>query len=75
MTVTPDRIVVAHALAESDEIDLGAKGILDDRVQNGVIYVRYKRLRGLLTIGEGSRRFHIRAARKRFEAYWPETAS
>ncbi len=74
LTITPDRIVVAHALAESDEIDLGAKGILDDRVQNGVIYVRYKRLHGMLRINAGSRRFHIRRARKKFDAYSPETA-
>jgi hypothetical protein len=71
-TITPDQIVIAHLLAESDDMDVGAKGVIAASSRAGAIYLRYKRLHGLLKIEAGGRSFHLRQARKKFDAYLPK---
>jgi hypothetical protein len=71
-TITPHRIVIAHLLAESDDMDVGAKGVIEARSHDGVIYLRYKKLHGMLKIEGGARSFHIRQARKKFDTYAPD---
>ena len=69
ITVTREQIVISHALAESDDIDVGAKGIIDARTREGVFYVRFKKMDGLLKIKDGNRNFDILNAREKFEEY------
>ena len=71
-TITPHRIVIARLLAESDDMDVGAKGVIEARSHDGVIYLRYKKLHGMLKIEAGGRSFHIRQARKKFDTYAPD---
>jgi len=69
MIVAQKRIVISRAFAESDDIDVGAKGIIDARTREGVFYVRFKKMAGILKIRDGDRNFDILNARKKFDAY------
>jgi hypothetical protein len=72
MNMQKDRIVFPHAFAGSDKIDVGAKGIITEQSRDGVIYARYRKLKGLLKIREGKRSFDVIGAQKKFDAYSPE---
>ena len=67
-----DRIVFPHAFAGSDKIDIGAKGVITGQARDGVIYARYRKLKGLLKIRDGKRNFDVIQAQKKFDAYSPD---
>ena len=52
-------------------IDVGAKGIINSDTQDGVFYVRYKKLDGILKIKNEDRNFDVFRARKTFDDYSP----
>ena len=69
MTVAQEQIIISHALVESDNIDVGAKGIIQNRTRDGVFYLRYKKLDGILKIKDGDRNFDVLGAREKFDGY------
>jgi hypothetical protein len=72
MNMTQDQIVIPYAFAGSDDIDVGAKGIINALTRDGVFYVRFKKLHGILKIRDDDRNFDILNARKKFNEYSPE---
>lgn len=65
------QIVFPHAFAGSDKIDVGAKGVITRETRDGVVYARFRKLKGLLKIRDGKRNFDLIQAEKKFEAYSP----
>lgn len=66
------QVVFPHAFAGSDKIDVGAKGVITRQTRDGVIYARYRKLKGLLKIRDGKRNFDLIQAEKKFDAYSPD---
>lgn len=64
-----DSILIPYAFATSDRIDIGAKGVITADKRTGVLYVRFRRLHGILRINDGKRRLNIRRAKERFEQF------
>lgn len=66
-----NQIVFPYAFADSDEIAIGAKGVIDEQTRDGVILARYRKLKGLLKIRDGKRSFDLIRPQKKFDAYTP----
>jgi hypothetical protein len=66
------QIIFPHAFAGSDKIDVGAKGIITKEARDGVIYARYRKLKGLLKIRDGRRNFDVIKAQEKFDDYTPQ---
>jgi hypothetical protein len=66
-----NQIVFPYAYADSDEIGIGAKGVIDGQTRDGVILARYRQLKGLLKIRDGKRSFDLIRPQKKFDAYTP----
>jgi hypothetical protein len=64
-----DRIVIPYAFATSDKIDIGAKGVITADERNGVLYVRYRKLHGILKINDGKRNLDVFNARDKFDEF------
>ncbi len=64
-----DRIVIPYAFATSDKIDIGAKGVITADKRNGVLYVRYRKLHGILKINDGKRNLDVLNARDKFDEF------
>ncbi len=69
LQMADDRIVIPYAFADSDNIDVGAKGVISKETHDGVFYVRYRKLHGLLKIKDGDRNLDVLKARKKFDEY------
>ena len=63
------RLIIPAAFIDSDNIELGAKGIIDKDLRNGVIYARYKKLDVVVKISEGKRNIDLLRARRKFDEY------
>ncbi len=74
MDMQHNQLVFPYAFAASDEIDIGAKGLIDEQTREGIIFARYRKLKGLLKIRDGKRDFDLIRARKTFDAYSPTAA-
>jgi hypothetical protein len=72
MDMQKNQIIFPYAFAGSDKIDVGAKGVITSETRDGVIFARYRKLKGLLKIRDGKRNFDIIKAQKKFDAYSPE---
>jgi hypothetical protein len=72
MDMQKNQIIFPYAFAGSDKIDVGAKGIITSETRDGVIFARYRKLKGLLKIRDGKRNFNVIKAQKKFDAYSPE---
>jgi hypothetical protein len=66
-----DRIVIPHALAGSDKIDVGIKGIIENDDREGLFYARFQKLHGLVKVENGKRNVDILKARTKFDTYKP----
>jgi hypothetical protein len=75
MDMQQQQIIFPHAFAGSDKIDIGAKGIITEHSRDGVIYARYRKLKGLLTIRDGKRNFDVIKAQQKFDDYSPQALS
>jgi len=67
--VSQNRILIPYAFAGSNKIDIGAKGVITEDERDGVFYVRYHGLHGVLKIHNGQRNLDVWNARKTFDAY------
>ena len=63
------RLIIPAAFMDSDNIELGAKGIIDKDLRSGVIYARYKKLDIVVKISEGKRNIDLFRARRKFDEY------
>ena len=64
-----DRIIVPYAYAGSDKIDVGAKGVITASGREGVLYVRFRKLHGILKIRNGKRNIDALRAKQKFDRY------
>jgi len=69
LSMTDERLVIPFAYAESDNIVVGAKGVIAKPANNGVFYLKYKKLGALLKIKDGERNLDIINARKKYDEY------
>ncbi len=69
LQIANEQIVIPYAFAGSDNIDVGAKAIINRENRNGMVYVRYKSLKGLLKINDGKRNIDILKVKEKFDAY------
>lgn len=72
MDMQKNQIIFPYAFAGSDKIDVGAKGVITREARDGVVFARYRKLKGLLKIHDGKRNFDVIKAQKKFDAYSPE---
>lgn len=63
------RIIIPYAFATSDKIDVGAKGVISADERNGVLYVRFRKLHGILKINNGKRNLDVFNAREKFDQF------
>lgn len=63
------RLAIPNAFMNSDNIEFGARGILDKGRQDGVIYARYKKLDIVVKISEGKKNIDLMRARDKFDEY------
>jgi hypothetical protein len=71
LKVDAGRALLPYAMAGSDKIDVGAKGVVDAKMREGIFYARFRRLDGILKVRNGERNFDLFGARKIFNAYDP----
>ena len=64
-----DHIIIPYAFASSDKIDVGAKGAITADERNGVFYVRFRKLHGILKINNGKRNLDVLRAREKFDQF------
>lgn len=69
--VEPHEFVVPHALAKSDTIEIGAKGLVREMNRQGIFYAKYGPLAAILEFENGKRHFGLINATKKFEEYKP----
>jgi len=72
MDMQKNQVIFPYAFAGSDKIDVGAKGVITREARDGVVFARYRKLKGLLKIHDGKRNFDVINAQKKFDAYSPE---
>jgi len=66
-----DQIIIPYAFIDSDNIDFGAKGVIDETLHNGIVYARYKKLDIVVKISEGKKNIDLIRARGKFDEYIP----
>jgi hypothetical protein len=71
MSVAQDQVVIPYAFVGSNNIDVGAKGIINGDTRDGVFYVRFKTLDGILKVKNKDRNFDVFGAKKAFDDYSP----
>jgi hypothetical protein len=64
-------IVIPYAFIDSDNIDFGAKGVIDETLHNGVVYARYKKLDLVVKISDGKKYIDLIRAKAKFDEYRP----
>ena len=67
--IAQDRVIIPYAFATSDKIDIGAKGVITADQKNGVFYVRFRKLHGILKIKNGTRNLDVFNAREKFDQF------
>lgn len=73
INIAQNQIIIPYAFAGSDKIDVGAKGVISADNRDGVLYVRFRRLHGILKINNGKRNLDVLNAQKKFDQYDSET--
>ena len=69
--MAPNQVVVPYALATSDTIDVGAKGIIGEHNRQGMFYARYGKLAAILEIDNDQKHFELIDATGKFDRYVP----
>lgn len=71
LRIAPGEIVVPYALAKSDTIEVGAKGIFRPNDRQGMYYLRYNKFSAILEMDGSKKRFAIIGATRKFDEYKP----
>ncbi len=70
LSISDEQLVIPYAYSESNNIYIGAKGIIGKPANNGMFYLKYKKLSPIiLKVDNGKRNVDILNARKTFEEY------
>lgn len=69
LDIENNEIVIPYAFFESDKVDLGAKGTINEKTYDGVFYARFRKLKGILKVRDGDRNFDVIKAKKKFDDY------
>jgi len=69
LDMADNRILIPSAFVDSDNIDFGAKGIIDEGLNDGVIYARYKKLDFVVKISGGKKNIDLFRAKGKFDEY------
>jgi hypothetical protein len=69
LLIADERAVIPYADATSDNIEVGAKGVIAETGNDGVIYLKYKKADALLKIHAGKKRVDLFRPRKKFDEY------
>lgn len=72
--LTQEQIIIPYAFVGSNDIEVGAKGFISPQLREGIFYVRFKKLDGILKVRNKDRNFDILKARKKFDDYSPGSA-
>ena len=75
MFMQDHNLIIPLAYADSEKITVGAKGLINADVREGIFYVRFKKLDGILKMRDGKRNLDILKARKTFDEYQPGKTS
>ena len=67
--IANEQLVIPHAHAISDNIEVGAKASISQQRRDGVIYARYKKLDAIIKITDGKKNIDIIGAREKYEGY------
>jgi len=71
IAVKSNEFLVPYAMAKSDTIEIGAKGVIRENDREGIFYARFGKLAGSLEFDNGRRKFDLIGATKKFENYVP----
>ena len=63
------RLIIPTASMVSDNIELGAKGVIGKGLRTGLIYARYKKLDFVVKFSDGKRKIDLLRARRKFDEY------
>jgi hypothetical protein len=63
------RIVIPSAIVNSEKLDFGAKGIIEEGLKSGVIYARYKKLDIVVKISADKKNIDLNRAKNNFDEY------
>jgi hypothetical protein len=63
------RVEIPEAYVTSDNVEAGIKAVFTEESDNGIMYLKYKKLDAVLKILDGDRSFDIVKARKKYDAY------
>ena len=66
-----NNMVIPLAYASSEKIGVGAKGLINADDREGIFYVRFRKLDGILKMRNGKRNIDILKAREKFDQYLP----
>lgn len=69
LEMAENRILIPNAFIESEKIDFGAKGVIDEGLNDGVLYARYKKLDIVVKFSEGKRNIDLYRAKGKFDEY------
>ena len=67
--VADNRILIPDAFIDSQKIHIAAEGVIDEGLNDGVIYARYKKLDIVVKFSEGERKIDLIRARGKFDEY------
>ena len=69
MTMGNNVIRIPSALLKSDKIDIGAKGIISPKLREGMFYLRFHKLKGLLKLRDGEKNYDIFGVQDTYDNY------
>ena len=69
LEVRNGKIIIPYAFINSDNIDFGAKGVIDKELRNGIIYARYKLLDLVVKISDGKKNMDLFGSKNKFKEY------
>lgn len=71
LTSENDVVRIPEAFLDSEDIEVGIKGIIDEGMEEGMIFLRWRAVHGLLKYENGRRNIDIFQTRRKYEEYVP----
>ena len=69
INMSDNAITIPYALVKSNQIDIGAKGIITPTLRNGIFFFGHKHIKAVMEIRDGKRSFDIFNAQKSFDSF------
>ena len=71
MTLAENRMEFPLVFIDAGDVKMGAKGFIEGKSRQGMVYARYKKLHGLLRLADDRTGFDLLKARTKFDQYVP----